>query len=57
LRLIVTSAVLFLIFATLFGGTSILGEYGLPIILILLGLYVLARGFMRGERRVDHEAR
>lgn len=50
LRLIVTSAVLFLIFATFFGGLSILGEYGLPIILILLGLYVLARGFMRGNR-------
>jgi len=50
LRLIVTSAVLFLIFATLFGGLSILGEYGLPIVLILLGLYVLARGFMRGNR-------
>ncbi|PWB77141.1 MAG: hypothetical protein C3F07_02535 [Anaerolineales bacterium] len=47
LRLIVTSAVLFLIFATFFGGLSILGDYGLPVILILLGLYVLARGFMK----------
>jgi peptidoglycan/LPS O-acetylase OafA/YrhL len=52
LRLIVTSAVLFLIFATFFGGLSILGEYGLPIVLILLGLYILARGFMRGNRGV-----
>lgn len=50
LRLIVTSSVLFLIFATFFGGLSILGEYGLPIVLILLGLYVLARGFIRGNR-------
>jgi hypothetical protein len=50
LRLIVTSAVLFLIFATFFGGLSILGEYGLPVVLILLGLYILARGFMRGSR-------
>ena len=50
LRLIVTSAVLFLIFATFLGGLSILGEYGLPVLLILLGLYVLARGFMRGNR-------
>lgn len=50
LRLIVTSAILFLIFATFFGGLSILGDYGLPILLILLGLYVLARGFMRGNR-------
>ena len=50
LRLIVTSTVLFLIFATFLGGLAILGEYGLPILLILLGLYVLARGFMRGNR-------
>ena len=57
LRLLVTSAFLFLIFATFFGGLSILGEYGLPIILILLGVYVLARGFMRSGKRVDNEAR
>ncbi len=56
LRLIVTSAVLFLIFATFLGGLSILGDYGLPVILILLGLYVLARGFMRGGRRESNEA-
>ncbi len=56
LRLIVTSAVLFLIFATFFGGLSILGDYGLPILLILLGLYVLARGFARGGRRNPNEA-
>jgi len=56
LRLIVTSAVLFLIFATFFGGLSILGDYGLPILLILLGLYVLARGFMRGNRGASNEA-
>jgi len=47
LRLIVTSAVLFLIFATLLGGLSLLGEYGLPVILILLGIYILASGFLR----------
>lgn len=56
LRLIVTSAVLFLIFATFFGGLSLLGDYGLPILLILLGLYLLARGFMRGGRRDPNEA-
>ncbi|HEY5729159.1 MAG TPA: hypothetical protein VIS72_03855 [Anaerolineales bacterium] len=55
-RLLVTSAVLFLIFATFFGGLSILGEFGLPILLILLGVYVLARGFMRGGRRDSNEA-
>lgn len=56
LRLIVTSAVLFLIFATFLGGLAILGDYGLPILLILLGLYVLARGFARGGRRNPNEA-
>ena len=57
LRLIITSTVLFLVFATFFGGLSILGEYGLPIILILLGLYILARGFMRGNRGESNETR
>jgi hypothetical protein len=55
LRLLVTSAVLFLIFATFLGGLSILGEYGLPILLILLGIYILARGFMRGNRGESNE--
>jgi len=56
LRLLVTSAVLFLVFATFFGGLSILGEYGLPIVLILLGVYVLARGFIRSGKRGSNEA-
>jgi hypothetical protein len=56
LRLIVISAVLFLIFATFLGGLSVLGDYGLPVILILLGLYILARGFMRGNRGGNNEA-
>lgn len=60
-RLLVISGVLFLIFATFFSGLPILGEFGLPIILILLGLYVIARGLMRGnnnkEREETNEAR
>lgn len=56
LRLMVISAVMFLVFATFFGGLSILGEYGLPVILILLGVYVLARGFMRGGKREVNES-
>src|ERR1041384_4296535 len=43
LNLIVISTVLFLVFATLFGGISILGEYGAAIALIVLGVYVLIR--------------
>lgn len=49
LRKIVTSGVLFLVFGTLLGGLSILGPYGVPILIILLGLYILARGFTRRE--------
>jgi len=56
LRNLVVSAVMFLAFGTFFGGLSILGEYGAPILIILLGVYVLARGFMRGSR-VQDEAR
>jgi hypothetical protein len=56
LRLLVTSAVMFLIFATFLGGLSILGEFGLPIILILLGLYILARGFIRNNKGDRDEA-
>jgi hypothetical protein len=48
LNLMVISAVLFLVFASLFGGLAILGEYGAAIMLILLGVYVLIRGFVRG---------
>jgi hypothetical protein len=50
LRKLVVSGVLFLIFATLFGGIAILGQYGAPVLIILLGVYILARGFFRGSR-------
>jgi peptidoglycan/LPS O-acetylase OafA/YrhL len=53
LRLIVISAVLFLVFATFLGDIDFLGEYGAAILLILLGVFILARGLMRsgGQRR------
>jgi hypothetical protein len=47
LNLIIISAVMFLVFATFFGGISILGDYGVAIVLILLGVYILIRGFAR----------
>jgi hypothetical protein len=50
LRNIVISAVLFLAFGTFLGGLTLLGNYGAPILIILLGVYILARGFMRGSR-------
>ena len=56
LRLLIISAVLFLAFGTFLGGLTILGDYGAPILIILLGVYVLARGFMRGSG-VQNETR
>lgn len=50
LNLIVISAVLFLIFGTLFGGLAILGPYGPAILLMALGVYLLVRGFLRPKR-------
>ena len=58
LRLLVISAVMFLAFGTFLGGLTILGDYGAPILIILLGVYVLARGFMRGgSNRSQDETR
>ena len=45
------SAVLVLIFASFLGGLDLLGEYGAPVVLILAGVYVLGRGFIRSMRR------
>ena len=53
LRLLAISGVMFVIFGSFLGGLDILGEFGLPIILIALGIYVLFRGFMRGNRGGD----
>ena len=50
MNLIIISAVLFLIFATIFNRISILGNYGAAALLILLGLYVISRGLMRSRR-------
>jgi len=50
LNLIVFSAVMFLVFATFFGGLSLLGNYGPAIALILLGLWVLGSGIYRSYR-------
>ena len=57
-NLLLTSAVLFLIFSTFLGGLNLLGEYGAAIILIGLGLYILVRGFFRsGGQGGQNEAR
>ncbi len=50
LNLMVISAVLFLIFATIFQRLYVLGPYGPAALLILLGLYVIGRGLLRSRR-------
>ena len=48
---IVVSAVLVLVFSSLFGKWALLGQYGPAILLILLGLWVLGNGIFRTWRR------
>ncbi len=50
LNLLVISAILFVIFAGIFQRLDILGRYGPAGLLILLGLYVIGRGLLRGRR-------
>jgi hypothetical protein len=50
LNMMVISAVLFLVFASFFGGLQLLGNYGPAILLILLGLWVLGNGLYRSFR-------
>lgn len=49
LNLIVISAALFLVFAAIFQRLSFLGPYGPGVVLVLLGLYVVGRGLLRGR--------
>lgn len=49
LNLVVISAALFLAFAAIFQRLTFLGSYGPAVLLILLGLYVIGRGLMRGR--------
>jgi len=51
LNTIVVSAVMFVIFAAIFGKLTILGSFGPAILLILLGIWVIARGLWRGRRK------
>jgi peptidoglycan/LPS O-acetylase OafA/YrhL len=50
LNLIATSAVMFVIFAAIFGRLSILGPYGPALLLILAGIWIIARGFINRTR-------
>lgn len=50
INLIVISAVLLLVFATLMQRLSVLGPYGPAVLLVLLGLYLILRGLLRSRR-------
>jgi len=51
LNMVFISAVLFVIFAAIFGKLAILGPYGPAILLIAVGVWVLVRSFLRGRNR------
>ena len=50
MNLILASAVMFIIFAAIFGKLSMLGPYFPAIVLILVGVWFLVRGFWRRNR-------
>ncbi len=50
LNLLVISVALFLVFAAIFQRLYFLGPYGPAGILILLGVYIIGRGLLRGRR-------
>jgi hypothetical protein len=51
LDLVLISAVLYMIFSSLFGGLKFFGPYGPAILLIVLGVYVLIRGAFSSRNR------
>lgn len=53
LDLILISGVLYLVFATIFGGITLLGPYGPAVLLIALGVYVLIRGALSAKKKVS----
>jgi hypothetical protein len=53
LNMMALSAVLFLVFASFFGGLELLGNYGPAILLILLGMWVLGSGLYRSFRNKE----
>lgn len=53
LNTMVFSAVLFIVFASFFGGLTILGNYGPAILLICLGVWLLGRAIWKSFSRKD----
>lgn len=55
ITLILISGILFLVFGSLFGELDFLGDYW-PVLLILLGFWVLISYFLRGPRKKKAES-
>ncbi len=51
LNMMVVSAVLFVVFAALFGKLNMLGDFGPAILLVALGVWILVSGFLRGRNK------
>lgn len=50
ISLMVISAVLFIVFAAVFGKLNLLGSYGPAILLVVLGLWVFVRGLLHKDK-------
>ncbi|MGC1378953.1 MAG: hypothetical protein WA821_22175 [Anaerolineales bacterium] len=50
LNLVAISAVLFVVFAAIFGKLNMLGPYGPAVLLVALGVWILISGFLRGSK-------
>jgi uncharacterized integral membrane protein len=55
LDLVLISGLLYVLFASLFGGMTLLGPYGPAILMISLGIYVLIRGAVSMRRKKQME--
>jgi len=51
LNMMMVSAVLFVVFAALFGKLDLLGPYGPAILLVGLGVWILISGFLRSRHK------
>ena len=54
-NMLIVSAVLFLVFASIFGGLELLGNYGPAILLIGLGVWLLVRSLWKSFSKKEDE--
>jgi hypothetical protein len=49
--LLLISGILYIVFASIFGGMALLGPYGPSVLMVLLGVYILIRGAISSRKR------